>query len=154
MTYPRSVRLGLVLGRVNDLVPLNVIDLWLGSDTLNSLLSEGPRVPLGGLRVVHMIEAGVVGGKGVVVVSTLEEVEVGKHHLRADVALEHDNVRVIDQRGCRRRQHRRQRHLRRRLLSRAHQWVRRQRRSSNNRYGNEREWDPCETRHRSVGGQE
>ncbi len=154
MTYPRSVPLGLVPERVNELVLLNVVDLWLGPDTLNGLLSEGPRVSLGGWRVVHMIEARVVGGEGVVVVSTLKEVEVGKHHLRVDVALEHDNVRVVDQRGRRRRQHRGQRHLRRRRLSRAHQGVSRQRRGSNNRYGNEREWYSCETRHRRCGQKE
>jgi len=146
MTYPRSIRLGLMPERVNDLVLLNVINLRLGPDTLNGLLSEGSRVSLGGWRVVHVIEAGVVG-EGVVVVDALEEVEVGKHHLRVDAALEHDNVRVVDQRGRRRRQHPRQWHLRRRRLSRAHQWVRRQWRGSDNRHGNEREWDSYKTRH-------
>src|SRR5258706_8546710 len=106
MTYPRSVPLGLVPERVNELVLLNVVDLWLGPDTLNGLLSEGPRVSLGGWRVVHIIEARVVGDEGVVVVSTLNEVGWGALHLRFGVALEHENVRVGDQRRRARRQHR------------------------------------------------
>jgi hypothetical protein len=96
MTYPRSVPLSLERVRGNNLVLLNVVDLWLGPDTLNGLLSERPRIPLGGWGVVHVIEARVVGDKGVVAVGALEEVEVGKHHLGVDVALEHDNVRVVD----------------------------------------------------------
>ena len=93
-TYPWSVALSIQC--VNNGVLFNISNLRHLSDTLNDGVGETTGVALE-VTVVDLADTnGSLGKERVILVSSLEEVEMVVHGGRMEVILQHDNVRVVE----------------------------------------------------------